>query len=77
MSGRTNRRRPNPDRRRALELLAGNPAGMTEAIMIANGFSVDVLADLIRDRPATVSTEGIVAGGRIIQTEPCPITTQH
>jgi hypothetical protein len=50
---------------------------MTEAIMIANGFSVDVLADLIRDRPATVSTEGIVAGGRIIQTEPCPITTQH
>src|SRR5262245_24964241 len=35
-------------RRRALELLAGSPDGMTEAILLAHGFTVDMLADLIR-----------------------------
>jgi hypothetical protein len=32
------RRVPKPDRRRALELLAGSRDGCTEAIMLAQGF---------------------------------------
>jgi hypothetical protein len=41
------RRKPNADRRRALALLAGSPDGCTEAVMLAHGFKLDLLADLI------------------------------
>jgi hypothetical protein len=34
------RRRPKPDRRRALELLASCRDGCTEAMMLAHGFTV-------------------------------------
>jgi hypothetical protein len=34
------RRRPKPDRRRALELLAASRDGCTEAIMLAHGFPI-------------------------------------
>ena len=37
----------NP-RRRALELLAASPDGCTEAIMLAHGFTVEMLVELIR-----------------------------
>jgi hypothetical protein len=40
--------RPKPNRRRALELLAGRRDGMTEAMLPAHGFMVDILVDLIR-----------------------------
>ena len=36
-------RRPNPDRRRALELLAGSRYGYTKAILRAHGFSIDMM----------------------------------
>jgi len=39
MPTRRHYRRPNPDRRRALELLAGSPYGYTKAILRARGFS--------------------------------------
>jgi len=35
-----------PDRRRALELLAASPDGCTEAILLAHGFTVELLVDL-------------------------------
>jgi hypothetical protein len=35
-------------RHRALELLAACSEGCTEALMRANGFSVDLLVDLVR-----------------------------
>jgi hypothetical protein len=45
------RRRPKPDRRRALELLASCRNGCTEAIMLAYGFSIDMMVELIRAEP--------------------------
>ncbi len=53
------RRGPKPDRRRALELLAGSRDGMTEAMLLAHGFTVDMLVDLIRAGLATANTERI------------------
>jgi len=35
---------PKQQRRRALELLAGNRDGCTEAIMLAHGFKIELLA---------------------------------
>jgi hypothetical protein len=57
-------RGPKPNRRRALELLAGTRDGMTEAMLPAHGFMVDILVDLIRAGLATAKTERMVAGGR-------------
>ena len=45
---RSQKRVPKPDRRRALELLAASPDGLPEAIMLANGFTVAQLAELVR-----------------------------
>jgi hypothetical protein len=39
-------RGPKPDSRRALELLAASPDGCTEALMLAHGFTVELLVDL-------------------------------
>ena len=38
---------PKPDRRRALELLAASPDGCTEALMFANGFTAQLLVELV------------------------------
>ena len=57
-------RRPNPDRRRALELLAGSREGCTKAMMRAHGFSIDMLVELVKVGLATTKRERIVAGGR-------------
>jgi hypothetical protein len=57
-------RRPNPDRRRALELLAESRKGCTKTIMLAHGFSTDMLLDLVKAGLATANTECTVAGGR-------------
>jgi hypothetical protein len=50
------------DRRRALALLAASPDGCTEAIMLAHGFSVEMLVDLVRAGLATAQAERVVAG---------------
>ena len=44
---RRRHRGPKPDRRRALELLAASPDGCTEALMLAHGFTPQMV-DLIR-----------------------------
>ena len=41
------------ERVRALRLLARCPDGCAETLMLANGFTVGMLADLVRDRFAT------------------------
>jgi len=56
----THRRRhrgPKPDRRRALELLAASTNGCTEALMLANGFPVEMLVELIRTGLASAEAE--------------------
>jgi hypothetical protein len=69
------RRGPKPDRRRALELLSGSPDGMTEAILLAHGFTIDMLADLIRAGLATAKTERVLAGIRPIEITRLQITS--
>ena len=64
----------NAERRRALELLAASPDGCSEAIMLAHGFSVDFLTDLIRTGMATTRTERVVAGGRAMEVARVRIT---
>ena len=56
----THRRRhrgPKPDRRRALELLAASRDGATEAIMIAHGFTVGQMVELVRAGLGTATAE--------------------
>jgi hypothetical protein len=67
-------RGPKPNRRRALELLAGSRDGMTEAMLPTHGFMVDILVDLIRAGLATAKTERMVAGGRPMEVARVRIT---
>jgi hypothetical protein len=48
MPTRRHYRRPNPDRRRALELFAGSRDGYTKAILRAHGFSIDLMVELVK-----------------------------
>ena len=52
---RRNARKRNPpaNRRRAIELLAASRDGATEAILVAHGFTVEMLVDLVRAGLAT------------------------
>jgi hypothetical protein len=47
--GASPRRRLTRERRRALELLARDPYGVTEELMLAKWFTVTMLAGLVRD----------------------------
>jgi hypothetical protein len=61
------KRSPPAARRRALELLAASRDGCSEAIMLAHGFTVDVLAEIVRAGLAMASVERMVAGGKRIE----------
>jgi hypothetical protein len=61
------RRRPKPDRRHALELLASCRDGCTEAIMLAHGFSIDMMVELVSVGLASAKVERVVAGGKTIE----------
>jgi hypothetical protein len=65
---------PQPDRRRALELLAASRDGATEAIMIAHGFTVPQMVELVRAGLATATAERIVAGKRKMEVARVRIT---
>jgi hypothetical protein len=62
---RTRRKRPSiysacrvsREQRRALEKLAGTPRGLPEHLLIAHGFSVEMLSGLVRAELATVVAE--------------------
>jgi hypothetical protein len=60
-------RRPKPDRRRALELLAASHDGATEAIMRAHGVTVPQMVQLVRTGLATAHAGRVVAGGRTVE----------
>jgi hypothetical protein len=61
------RRRPKPDRRRALELLASCRDGCTEAVMLADGISVEQMVELVRAGLATVESRRVVATDRMLE----------
>lgn len=50
---------PPATRRRALELLAGSRDGATEAILLANGFTIEQMVELVRAGLATAKAEPI------------------
>ena len=61
---RLRRRRLQPTRRGALELLASCPDGATDTILTAtHGLTTEMLVDLIRDGLATGRTEQLVIAG--------------
>jgi hypothetical protein len=65
MPQRRHRHGPKPDRRRAFELLAAAfHDGVTEALMLAHGFTVDRMVELVRAGLATAHTERIVGVAR-------------
>jgi hypothetical protein len=67
-------RLPKPTRRRALELLAASPRGLTEAIPLANGIPVELLVELVRAGLATATTEQIAMGRKTIEVARVTIT---
>ena len=69
------KRRLSPERRRALELLAGSPHGATEELlMYGHGFSWRMLAGLIRAELATVQRRVIMAGDTPVEVGKVMIT---
>src|SRR5437868_4050948 len=50
-----------------LALLAASPDGSTEALLLAHGFSTEMIAGLIRDGHADTQAERAMAGGRAIE----------
>jgi hypothetical protein len=63
MSG--NAQQSATDRRRALQLLVGSAKqGCTEAFLLAHGFTVELLADMVRAGLATAQIESARAGGQ-------------
>ena len=69
-----NRRYPKPDRRRALELLAGSPTGCTEALLFAYGITVEMLVGLIEAGLASAQAERVIAGNKAIEVARVRIT---
>jgi hypothetical protein len=61
---RHNARKRNPPttRRHALELLAASRDGCSEAVMLAHGFTVGMMVELVNAGLASASTERVVAG---------------
>ena len=59
---RSRRHGPKPDRRRALELLAASPDGLPEGVLLAHGFTVEMMVELVRAGLASASSERVVAG---------------
>jgi hypothetical protein len=54
------------EQRRALEILAGSPHGCTEGTLRAHGFTVGLLARIVRAGFATANPEIVEAGGRTL-----------
>jgi hypothetical protein len=65
---------PKPNRRRALELLASCRDGCTEAMMLAHGFTIPQMVELVRAGLATATAERLVAGSRKIEVARVRIT---
>jgi hypothetical protein len=62
------------DERRLLELLAGSANGTTDALLLAHGFDVDLMARLVRERLATATPERVFAGGKPVEVTRVRIT---
>ena len=62
------------DQREALRMPAGSPNGSTESIMLAHGFAIGMLRDLVRDGLATAERRTVRSGQRLIEVKWMRIT---
>ena len=62
------------DEREALRVLAGSPDGSTESIMLAHGFAIGMLRDLVRNGLATAERRTVRSGRRLIDVKWMRIT---
>jgi hypothetical protein len=74
MPTHSGKRSPLATRRRALELLAASRDGYTEASLLAHGFKIEMLADMISAGLATAKIERMVAGKQPIEVVRVRIT---
>jgi hypothetical protein len=68
------KRRLGREARRALELLAGSPDGINEALLLAHGFTRQLLTGFVRAGLATWQKKTVRAGGRTIDVNYMMIT---
>jgi hypothetical protein len=68
------KRRLSGEARRALELLARSPDGVNEALLLAHGFTRQMLTGFIRSGLATWHDRTVRAGGRMIEVNYMMIT---
>jgi hypothetical protein len=72
--------RLNAEQRQALDLLASSPRGCTKGRLLADGFTADMLADLVREGLVTTQRDTLRVGrrtrvgGRTIKVERYRIT---
>jgi hypothetical protein len=68
-------KRLTAEQRRALAMLAdAGQRGYTDAMMMAQGFTVDLLASLVRAGLATATPQRMRAGGKLIEVAKVQIT---
>ena len=72
MAGRVSRRQR--DRQRALALLASCPDGCPEALMVAHGFSIESMVDLVGEGLASTTEERVRAGKQTLEVTRVRIT---
>jgi hypothetical protein len=56
----------NSERRRALQLLARSPSGCTESLLLAHGFSPEMVGRLVLDGLVTTQVGVVQAGWRAL-----------
>jgi len=57
----------SPEQLRALRILAGSAAGTTATLMLAQGFNIEMLVDLVREELASATLESSRAGDRTVE----------
>jgi hypothetical protein len=62
------------ERMRGMARMSASPNGCTEALMLANGFPVEMLVELIRTGLAFAQAERMMAGGKQIEVARVRIT---
>jgi hypothetical protein len=62
------------DQRRVLRLLANVPRGVAETLLLAHGFTRELISSLVLFGVATVVTETVIIGGTTIKVELVMIT---
>ena len=68
------KRVPPATRRRALELLASCRDGCTEAMMLAHGFLIEMMVEIVNAGLAKATAERVVAGSRKMEVARVRIT---